>query len=135
MGFPLNQGLVTKKIPRVLKTPNGHKEILLPPIVRLIQKTPVAGYGRIASESVGGFFLIDAMVNQGNSGSPVFVRKGVREKTGPRCDYDFIGIIKGYKSDNIVFRSEDGHTMAVPHNSGLVIVISIEAIRKFINAD
>lgn len=131
LGFPLNQGTSEKSIPIMRQNEYG-ETVEVAEIKKLIAKSPVARFGRIASKPSDGIFLIDAMVSHGSSGSPVFVREGHIDGANYQSSYRLIGIISRFKSDDIVFRSEDGSEMSIPHNSGLGIVIPIDAINDVI---
>lgn len=108
LGFPLSYGMpVEGRTKRVVKS-------------------PVYRTGTVASEAFNGEFLIDAMVSNGNSGSPVFVRSG----RGRR--YAFVGIIKEFQRDTIRVKMDDGKTADVPHNAGLGVVIPVGVIEVFL---
>lgn len=96
------------------------------------KKEPIARYGHISSRpDSDGMFLIDAMVNNGNSGSPVFVRDGEDSNGMIICSYRFVGIIKGYIPAYVEYKSNNGDSIKLPHNSGLGIVIGINKINIF----
>jgi S1-C subfamily serine protease len=130
LGFPLMAGTRSEQIIRQIKFQNAAYSS--PPEIRLVEKEPIARFGHIASGSDGSIFLIDAMVNHGNSGSPVFLRSGEATASVVTSKYLFAGIIRRFKDDDIVYKSEDGQVISIPHNSGLAEVISVEAIRNFI---
>lgn len=109
LGFPLNYGLEVEK--------DTHRLI----------KRPVFRTGTIASENLDGEFLIGAMVSNGNSGSPVFVRSVNKNTPG----YTLIGIIKEYQHDTIKV-DLNGKETEIPHNTGLGIVIPIGVIKEFV---
>jgi S1-C subfamily serine protease len=106
LGFPLHYGMDIK--------PGGLR----------LSKSPIVREGFIASVVARGEFLIDAMVSNGNSGSPVFIRSS----KGPRI----AGIIKEFQHDSIPFRSESGTMTAIPHNAGLGAVIPIQTVAAFL---
>ncbi|MHB9156148.1 MAG: S1 family peptidase [Endomicrobiales bacterium] len=117
LGFPLNYGLSIEKETQ-----------------KLI-KRPVFRTGNIASEAFEGEFLIGAMASNGNSGSPVFVRALYRGSAGVSLGYKLIGIIKEYQHDTIKGSLDGKKTVAIPHNTGLGIVIPIGVIREFIGPE
>jgi len=127
LGFPIGQGTKSGSLQRTVKLSSG-EEVVLPPLITLYEKEPIARFGKIASKSDGNSFLIDAMVSHGSSGSPVFVR----HREGDTLSYLFIGLIRGFRADNVAFHSEDGQVISIPHNSGLGEVISLEAILRFV---
>jgi S1-C subfamily serine protease len=114
LGFPLNYGLAYDE----------HAGQLI--------KQPVFRSGRIATEIINGEFLIDAMVSNGNSGSPVFVRTGGREAPARSPAYLLIGIIKEYQHDSIKMHLE-GRVVEIPHNTGLGVVIPVDEVKRFLN--
>lgn len=125
LGFPLEQGI--------------NKEMHEIPIagVSLMQeewvsKSPIVRFGRIASTIQNGEFMIDAMINHGNSGSPVFVAVREPRSNGTSITVKFAGIIKGFLSDNITYKSDAGHALSLPHNSGLGMVITASEIRSLL---
>jgi S1-C subfamily serine protease len=129
LGFPLNAGTKDDYVSVTGKDPEG-KEIPLARVAKLARKSPIARFGRVASEidDDSGDFLIDAMVSHGNSGAPVFVRTGDEQASS----FLFAGIIGTFKSDDIAFRSDDGQEINIPHNSGLGSVISAAVIKSFL---
>ncbi len=117
LGFPLTEGI---------KRSEDKKRF---------RKKPIFRSGKVASKSYEGKFLIDAMINQGNSGSPVFIREGYIKESGEIVSqYDFVGIIRGFKSDSINFDSSNNLRISIPHNAGLGEVISIETIKGFLDS-
>jgi S1-C subfamily serine protease len=114
LGFPLYYGIMTE--------PGSGKRI----------KRPVCRKGMIASEISDGEYMIDAMVNNGNSGSPVFVLIPARQ--GAAARYVFAGLIKEYQHDQIPC-SINGTMIKVPHNAGLGIVIPVDVIADFVGRE
>ncbi len=131
LGFPLGKGLGYIIPQETIHFQGARAKVNLPP--QLAFKTPIARFGKVASLPDGRNFFIDAMVNHGNSGSPVFLRTGAKTEGGAQLDYRFCGIIRGFESDNVVFKGENGVEMSLPHNSGLALVISIKAIAEFLS--
>lgn len=113
LGFPLNYGLTVEK--------DTHH----------LLKRPVFRTGTIASENLDGEFLVAAMVSNGNSGSPVFVRAVYKSGNATSLGYKLIGVIKEFQHDTIA-ATFDGKTAEIPHNTGLGIVIPIGVIKEFI---
>jgi len=127
LGFPLAQGL--KYDTKLVMTSSSTGYISYEPIL----KSPIARYGKIASENFSGNFIVDAMVSHGNSGSPVFIRAGNESGQNVNFSYEFVGILKGFIPDSIDFvNEENGQTLRLPHNSGLGIVISVNTIKDFL---
>jgi S1-C subfamily serine protease len=112
LGFPLNYGMQAD--------PEGGG----------LRKLPIARTGIIASEPGVDEFLIDAMVSNGNSGSPVFVRAGKGRRAAP--GYRLAGIMKEFQHDTIPLRRDDGSARKIPHNTGLAAVIPADAIAAFL---
>jgi S1-C subfamily serine protease len=115
LGFPLHYGIGTD-IP-----------------VHRITKIPVYRAGTIATEVFNSEFLIDAMVSSGNSGSAVFIRTA--RGTEQSEVFLFAGILKEFQHDTIEVKNPGGRTMALPHNTGLGVVIPAPVIEKFIYGD
>lgn len=85
----------------------------------------VAQSGNTASDT----FLIDATINPGNSGSPVFSTD--QSKTG----FVYVGTANAYKTNSIRSYDENGQLVAVfPYNSGLATVIRAQKIRDIIDS-
>lgn len=97
-----------------------------------IAKSPIVRFGRIASSLRSNEFLIDAMVNHGNSGSPVFVVVREPRVAGVSVGLRFAGLVKGFLSDNISYKSDLGHTISLPHNSGLGVVATPASVLNVI---
>jgi S1-C subfamily serine protease len=137
LGFPLNEGAKERKVPVIGKTNSG-QTVQVAEMSELVQKSPIARFGRIASKMENGQFLIDAMVSHGSSGSPVFVRTSFTSKEDGRdkidLQYKFAGIISRFRSDNISFQSEEGDVMNIPHNSGLGLVVSVTHIAEMLQS-
>ena len=92
--------------------------------------TPILRSGLIASVPKGDDFFIDAMVNHGNSGSPLFT---VSVSTN-EYKWELAGIISASLSDSIDYASvgvEPKQYIRLSHNSGLARVISIHTIIEF----
>lgn len=132
LGFPMMAGTKYERIIQQYKVQGTGEVLNSTPQSHLIAKDPVARFGHISSSSDGSIFLIDAMVNHGNSGSPVFVRDGEVVGNLIKSKYLFAGIIRSFRADDIVYTSNDGQIISIPHNSGLAEVISVEAIRNFL---
>jgi len=82
---------------------------------------PVIKLGIVSGFTKKNWFLIDANVNPGNSGSPVI---SIR-------DNKIIGIITSYKLDRIELFDKNGNLVATfPYNSGLSQAITIQKIKE-----
>jgi S1-C subfamily serine protease len=114
LGFPLNYGITVEKATR-----------------KLIKK-PVFRSGKIASEVFNDEFLIDAMVSNGNSGSPVFIRSVTSRRGASHPCYKLIGIMKEFQHDTVTVDLEADGRVNIPHNAGLGIVIPVDIIETFI---
>jgi S1-C subfamily serine protease len=114
LGFPMGYGLVE----------DGAAQGLV--------KSPVFRSGHVASEIFNGEFLIDAMVSNGNSGSPVFVRSVYAGSGGTVPGYRFAGLMKEFQRDTITVYSKGKKAGQVPHNAGLGIVIPAGVVREFL---
>ncbi|OGR83598.1 MAG: hypothetical protein A2901_07980 [Elusimicrobia bacterium RIFCSPLOWO2_01_FULL_54_10] len=94
---------------------------------------PVVRSGMIATIPHEGIFYIDAMINQGNSGSPVFIQKLNKNadmmKGIDLYEWELVGIITGYQPEKINMKL-GLKTIDVPYNSGLASVVSIQEIKK-----
>jgi len=134
LGFPLNIGITYREKEK------GKYVLYEDKIVKPISfKEPIfsnviAKYLKISSNLLdNGSILIDAMVSHGNSGSPVFVRSGSTDGNKSISRYDWIGIVKSFRSDNIKYYSDNREEISIPHNTGIGEVISIDTIRLFLN--
>lgn len=114
LGFPLYYGMTFNSV--------THRTL----------EYPVFRTGTIASEIDHQEFLIDAMVSNGNSGSPVFIH--IVEGKG-HLSYRLVGIIKQYQHDTILFKDGAGAWNRVPHNTGLGVVIPAEEVKRFLGQD
>jgi len=84
---------------------------------------PVSKIGIIAQYTKQNYFLIDAVANPGNSGSPVYSLK----------DGKIIGMITAFRADSVPLFDENGKLVAaLPYNSGLSNALPIEIIKKAI---
>jgi len=126
LGFPLNYGISVE------------------PVTGNLVKKPIFRSGVIASEVSGNEFLIDAMVSNGNSASPVFVRTGATRRSnnsakkavegdGFEPAYRLIGIMKEFQHDSIKIHGGDGSIQAIPHNAGIGVVIPVNVIKEFLS--
>lgn len=100
----------------------------------LVVKDPVVRSGTIATKVDGDTFFLDAMINHGNSGSPVLIPVSTQEGDVGIYSLKLVGLLSGFKSDYIDFKSEDGQIISLPHNSGLSRVISIKAYLDLIDS-
>lgn len=126
LGFPLQQGIVKQ----VHKVPLTNSVSILQE--EWIAKSPIVRFGRIASSHRYNEFLIDAMVSHGNSGSPVFVVVREPRVDGVSVELRFAGLVKGFLSDNISYKSDLGQTISLPHNSGLGVVATAASVLNVI---
>ena len=90
-------------------------------------KEPVVRSGLIATRPHSGFFYLDAMVNHGNSGSPVVLFNATADGNVERYGLFLIGIVSGFESDYVDYKADTGDSIRFPHNSGLAKVVSIQA--------
>jgi hypothetical protein len=144
LGFPLNIGVNYSigATTESFQSSSGKTVTTLVPLPA--QKVPVIKFGKIAYEGDGsGWFLIDAMNNSGNSGSPVFVKS---QFGSGEIGYKLVGIINSYRTEaapvavsngtdttvipSLELRLADGRTATIQQNSGLAQVLSIDRITR-----
>lgn len=113
-GFPLNLGIGDC---------NNKVDCTLPQ-----QKLPIVRYGRIAYSENDSWFLIDAMNNPGNSGSPIFTLEWKCVNGDCLLHPVLVGIIKGYVYDYIEVTLNNSSVKKIPYNSGLSYAISSKKI-------
>ncbi len=94
-------------------------------------KAPILKNGIIASEVFKNEFIVDAMVNNGNSGSPVFMQSNKKSILG----YVFTGIVKQFQHDSIKVKLNGSQKEKIPHNSGMGIVVPSQVIADFIKRE
>lgn len=82
---------------------------------------PVIKSGIIAQYSKQDYFLIDGIINPGNSGSPVFSLK----------DTKIIGMVTSFRNTQMPLYDKNMNLVAtLPYNSGLTNTLSVEIIKK-----
>ena len=85
---------------------------------------PILKFGIVAQYSGRDSFLIDAVANPGNSGSPVFELK----------ERKIIGMVQSYNKDFIdLYDKEGGLAAKIPYNSGLSQAINSEILQNIID--
>lgn len=85
------------------------------------QNFPVSRIGIIAQYTKRNYFLIDAVANLGNSGSPVYSLR----------DGKIVGMVTSFKTDHIPLFDEDKNLVAaLPYNSGLSSALPVDVIKK-----
>lgn len=99
---------------------------------------PLTRWGMISQIIPGdSTFLIDAFVQPGYSGSPVFLIRSVGNYIPPRWTFKFIGLTKGYPYHMLPIYKKVQYikipNIAVPENPGFSFVIGVSAIRRLFN--
>jgi S1-C subfamily serine protease len=85
---------------------------------------PILKFGIVAQYAGRDSFLIDAVANPGNSGSPVFELK----------ERKIIGMVQSYNKDFIdLYDREGGLAAKIPYNSGLSQAINSEILQNIID--